>query len=364
MSAPVWPFDLHPALVTGAAALVLVYAAVGVVRAYALHRGVLDLPTARGSHTRPTPRGGGLGLVAGVLAAAVPALAHAGVPGTPLVAAVLAVLLVAAVGWVDDHRGAGVGARLAIHAAAAALVAGLAFAAAARGAAIWAHADGVVVRGAGSAAVVGACAWWAFWTVSAINVVNFMDGIDGIIGAQLAVFGLYAVTIGGPPAAPPVLLGSALCAGAVGFLAWNWSPARIFLGDVGSGAAGVLVVVLGLTMVVWADVSVPRAFLPLYPLFLDAAVTLVRRRRSGERITTPHRSHLYQRLANGPWSHARTAAVYAAAAGVGALVGWIGGRAPLVIGATLALAYVAAVPALGRLLERRAPWHAPRLAAG
>jgi UDP-N-acetylmuramyl pentapeptide phosphotransferase/UDP-N-acetylglucosamine-1-phosphate transferase len=76
--------------------------------------------------------------------------------------------------------------------------------------------------------------WWVFWTVSAINVVNFMDGIDGIIGAQLAVYGAY-VAAAAPAGSAAFVLGLTVAAAALGFLRWNWSPAAIFLGDVGSG---------------------------------------------------------------------------------------------------------------------------------
>jgi UDP-N-acetylmuramyl pentapeptide phosphotransferase/UDP-N-acetylglucosamine-1-phosphate transferase len=207
--------------------------------------------------------------------------------------------------------------------------------------------------------VVGAAAWWAFWTVSAINVVNFIDGIDGLVGAQLVVFGGY-VALAAPPASAARALGIAAAAASAGFLVWNWSPAKIFLGDVGSGAYGVVAVLAGVALLAATRMSLLQAFLPLAAVFLDATVTLVRRAREGARLTVAHRSHLYQRLANGPWSHAMTATVYAAAAVGGAFVGlaanseWVNAAGA---------AYVVGLAVVGSMLEHQyAPW--PRASTG
>ncbi len=315
-----------------------VYAAVGAVRAYALRRGVLDVPQARSSHDAPTPRGGGLGLLVGVVAFGGVAAHSAGIRGIVVLAATAAIAAVAAVGWWDDHRSISVRVRLSAHVAAALVIAVLA--------------DHAAVSG--RARVLG-FAWWAVWTVSAINVVNFMDGIDGIIGAQLLVYGAYVALVS-HAGEPAFGIGVTLAAGAAGFLCWNWSPARIFLGDAGSGPCGLLVVIAGLALLAGGGIALPRVYLPLYPLFLDATVTLWRRWRAGERVTTPHRSHLYQRLANGPWTHARTAVVFAAAAAAGAVVGVAGGRSSATSSTVLVSAYLIAVPFAARRLDRAAPW--------
>jgi Fuc2NAc and GlcNAc transferase len=328
------------------AAFVLSYVLVGGVRAYAIRAGVIDRPTDRSSHSVPTPRGGGLGLVAAFLLVVAIVGGARNQLTAPVGAVLLAVAAVAAVGWVDDRRSLAVWPRLATHISAGAIVAWLA---AASGAPPFADAP--------PPAALLAAAWWAFWSVSAINVVNFMDGIDGLIGSQIALFAA-SVAARAAPGSFAALFATALAAASAGFLPWNWAPAKVFLGDVGSGALGLAAVVAGLLLVAGGRANLVGAYLPLVPLFADATATIVRRARRGERLTEAHRSHLYQRLANGGWTHARVSAVYFAAAAVGAGVAisppWV--RGPLAAG------YVAAVIIAGLWLERRAPFP-PRRAA-
>ena len=271
------------AVATGLSALL-----VFLVRRHALLRGMLDRPNARSSHTVPTPRGGGLGLVLAFLTTV--AIVRGTSFGAAEIGAVIGVLVVAAIGWVDDHGGASVRARLAVHLTAGGLIVPLAWALPLFGLPMWACA-----------------AWWVFWTVAAINVVNFMDGIDGIIGLQTLVFGGY-VAFAGSPGGVAQTAGLALAGASVGFLVWNWSPARIFMGDVGSGALGVIVVAVGVFLMRDGRRDLVAAFAPLVPLFLDATLTLVARVRRGERLSDAHRTHLYQRLANGGLGHGRVAA--------------------------------------------------------
>jgi UDP-N-acetylmuramyl pentapeptide phosphotransferase/UDP-N-acetylglucosamine-1-phosphate transferase len=317
------------AAVTAIGAWVLV----GAVRWYALRRGVLDRPNERSSHTVPTPRGGGLGAVIALLAAGVAAALHAGVRPDAVALVAGAVAAVALVGWLDDHGGLSVRARLAVH-----LAAGVAVSLCA-----------AVARPAGDVLPTWAwAAWWVFWAISSINVVNFMDGIDGLIGSQLVLFGTYVATLGAAGSVARAL-GLLLAAASAGFLAWNWAPARIFLGDVGSGSLGLAAAVAGMAVVQRGEVSVVRAFLPLLPLFADAASTLVRRGLRGERVWSAHREHLYQRLANGPWSHAATSVAF----GLAALAGFPVGLALRGTGFGIGCAvYAAGVAALGLHLHR------------
>src|SRR4030095_8321384 len=90
-------------------------------------------------------------------------------------------------------------------------------------------------------------AWWIFCAVAAANVVNFIDGIDGLIGLTALVYGVFAAFVGSPGG---VAFGSglALAGAAAGFLVWNWNPARIFLGDVGSSAMGFVFVIVGVLL--------------------------------------------------------------------------------------------------------------------
>jgi UDP-N-acetylmuramyl pentapeptide phosphotransferase/UDP-N-acetylglucosamine-1-phosphate transferase len=205
--------------------------------------------------------------------------------------------LVATVGWVDDRRSLAIGPRLLAHLVSAAAVLPLA----------------VTLPVAGGLATGLGLLWWLFWGVSAINVVNFMDGIDGLIGLQLVILGIHFAVLGGESAGN-LLFAAALSGSALGFLWWNWAPARIFLGDSGSGALGLAAVVGGLLVLAGGRAGLVATFLPLFPIFLDATLTMIARARRGERLTEAHRSHLYQRLANGGWGHARVSVAYGLAA--------------------------------------------------
>jgi UDP-N-acetylmuramyl pentapeptide phosphotransferase/UDP-N-acetylglucosamine-1-phosphate transferase len=264
----------------------------------ARRRGLLDRPNERSSHATPTPRGGGLGLLLAVGLTLI-LTARPLVPDTGVILAALSVGLVATIGWIDDHGGASVRIRLMVHLAAGALLLPIALRAPMPTSVLLGPSVGGLLAGA----------WWVFWTVSAINVVNFIDGIDGHIGLQMTVYGLFVAFLA-VPSGGVRLAGLALAGASVGFLVWNWSPARIFMGDVCSGALGVLVVALGAALMAEGRVGFVAAFAPLAPIFLDAALTLVRRARRGERLSQAHRSHLYQRLANGGWGHARASLLF------------------------------------------------------
>jgi UDP-N-acetylmuramyl pentapeptide phosphotransferase/UDP-N-acetylglucosamine-1-phosphate transferase len=156
--------------------------------------------------------------------------------------------------------------------------------------------------------------------VSSINLVNFMDGINGLVASQVAVFAISIALF--PQAGSPVVFYAIALAGAcIGFLPWNFPRARIFLGDVGSGGLGYLVPLLALLVMRELGVDIVRAHLPLLPLYGDATWTILRRWRNGERLTTAHRSHLYQRLANGGLGHTVVTTIYTLVAIGGALVG-------------------------------------------
>jgi UDP-N-acetylmuramyl pentapeptide phosphotransferase/UDP-N-acetylglucosamine-1-phosphate transferase len=287
---------LLPAVVSAAAAFVLV----GVVRQTTLRHGVLDHPTDRSSHDVPTPRGGGVGLLIVALGMSTWRAAH---QFSPLLLIPLAgVTAVALVGWIDDRRGLGVRPRLAVHFAAA-------------------IGAGVLAAAGTSEPLIGAAIllWWAFWTVSSINLVNFMDGINGLVASQVAIFALSLAAFP-DPANSASFYSIAVAAACLGFLPWNFPRARIFLGDVGSGGLGYLLPILSLLAMRGQGIDFVQAHLPLLPLFGDATWTIVRRWRNGERVTTPHRSHLYQRLANGGLGHTRVTLIYAAGATCGALV--------------------------------------------
>lgn len=272
---------------------------VGAVRRYALHNAILDRPNHRSSHAIATPRGGGAGIVATILLMFAVATLGQSAMDWRLLLALLGIFPTAIAGWLDDQRGLTVAARLGAHLVSGLLLLPLA-----------------VAPGYGTAVALVLATGWIAATLCAINVVNFIDGVDGLIGLQGVVLGLHLATLGGL-SAPGALLGAAMAGACAGFLLWNWAPARIFLGDVGSGSLGVVGVIGGI--LVWQAGQWPflAIFLPLVPIFLDASVTMWRRARARERLSRAHRAHLYQRLANGGWGHARVAVLYGAAAGLG-----------------------------------------------
>ena len=245
----------------------------------------LDQPNERSLHVKPTPRTGGVGVMAGVMAGGV-LVALAGLGSLPLAVALSGAGGLALVGLVDDRLGLPARARLLVQVLVVALYLGLA------GPALpW-----------GGALVLGVGLVWMS------NLYNFMDGSDGLAGG-MALFGFSILALA---AAPAGQIGLALmCAGvaaaAAGFLVFNFHPARIFMGDVGSVPLGFLAGTLGLAG--WQAGAWPAWFpvLAFAPFILDASVTLLRRTLRGERVWQAHRSHYYQRLVQMGLGHRRTA---------------------------------------------------------
>jgi Fuc2NAc and GlcNAc transferase len=266
------------------------WALTGVVRRYALASGVLDVPGARSSHTAPVPRGGGLAIVAAFAGGLVLLVQLGTLPASLATALLGAGLPVAGVGFIDDHRSLGVCWRLSIHFVAAWWV--------------W------MVLGPDLNIPVGESLRWLLAAATVLglvwllNLFNFMDGIDGIAGIEaisVAVGGaLLGWLAGGQDAwLAPLLLGAAT----LGFLVWNWPPARIFLGDAGSGFLGLSLGVLALDAA-RARPSLLCGWAVLIAVFVaDASVTLLRRALRRERLALAHRSHTYQRLARRWGSH-------------------------------------------------------------
>lgn len=279
---------------------------VWLIRNLARARGLLDVPNARSSHARPTPRLGGLGILTVTLVVGGGWLATAGDARNGL--AVLAIgAAIALISLIDDLRGLPAALRLVAH-----LVAALAT---------------VMILGplAMSWPLEEALPGWVvagitvLWITGFLNAFNFMDGTDGIAGMQALVGAAAWAAIGWWLDAPAVVVLATVIAGAsAGFLTHNWSPATIFMGDVGSAFLGYLLAVLPLLMP--ARPTLWTAMLPLWPFVFDAAITLVRRWRRGEALMVAHRSHLYQRLTAADWTHAGVARLYGALAGLGAVV--------------------------------------------
>jgi len=256
-----------------------------------LRRGaVLDRPNERSLHVVPTPRGGGIAPVAIILVAWA-GLAAAGRLAPGLLLVLPGAILLAIVSWRDDRHGLSPGLRLLAQIAAVTL--GL----------LALPPAGRVFQGwlpAGLDAAAAAFCWLWF-----VNLFNFMDGIDGLAGSEAAAIGLGLMLFAGSGRGQDpglALLAAAIAGSALGFLVWNWAPARVFLGDVGSVPLGYLI---GFLLLDLAAAGAWKIALILPAYFLaDATITLVRRLLRGEAVWQPHRQHFYQRAVGRGLGHA------------------------------------------------------------
>ena len=270
-----WTYALAPAV---AVALALHWA-----RAAAWTRYLVDRPNERSLHVEPTPRIGGIALIAVSLAFV--ACAADG----PLAAIAACAFFLAVVSLVDDVRSLPVEVRLPAHLLAAA----------------------IAVLSLGAASALG---WWGALAAVAIawmaNLFNFMDGADGLAGG-MAVIGFGALALAASDAAL-MLAAMAIASASLGFLVHNFPPARVFMGDAGSVPLGFLAAALGVHGAASGEWPWWFPLLVFSPFIVDASVTLLRRLARGERIWKAHREHAYQRLVLSGWSRRRLAfAAYA-----------------------------------------------------
>ena len=266
----------------------------GRVRRFAVQRQLLDIPNERSSHTVATPRGGGVAIVLTTLVMFLALGVFDVTPWQDVLALVGGGALVALIGFLDDRASVAPRWRLLGHFVAAGWVIGC-------------------LNGLPALPLLGvplSFGWFGYvlatlFVVWLINLTNFMDGIDGMAGVEA-----IAVCVGGcllyVVAAPrthgwmaPLILAAAT----TGFLAWNWPPARIFLGDAGSGFLGLVMAAFALQ----AGWVLPRLFFAwiilLGVFIVDATVTLVRRVTDGEQFYVAHRHHAYQHAAQVLGTH-------------------------------------------------------------
>lgn len=255
-------------------------------RYYALRRNLLDQPGERRSHGVATPRGGGIAIVLTLLLAVVAGAFYWPQARTTLLVFGLGLALVAGIGWWDDHRPLPAVRRLLVHVVAASLLAGL----------VW-NATGNPWQAALA----------LLFTTSLINIWNFMDGINGIATTQAILAGAaFALVLPGSLA----LAGVVLALACLGFLPFNFPRARIFMGDVGSGALGYAVAALVCLASVATTVSWLLLLVPLTAFLVDAGFTLLARMLSGQRWMEPHTQHLYQRAVKGGATHTSVTGMY------------------------------------------------------
>ncbi|MBY6280256.1 MraY family glycosyltransferase [Stenotrophomonas maltophilia] len=277
-----------PWLVMGALLALALLSAVltWAARSYALRQQLMDQPGERRSHSVATPRGGGIAIVISLLVTAAVAI-WAWPESTPTVlVASLGLVLVAGIGWWDDHKPLPAMRRLLVHFIAAALLAGL-------------------VKVNGGSWLLAALV--LLFTASLINIWNFMDGINGIAASQavVAMLGLAPV-LPWPYSLAAVALGLAC----LGFLPFNFPRARIFMGDVGSGALGYAVAAVLALASVRTDINWILLLVPVSPFLVDAGFTLLARIISGQRWMEPHTQHVYQRAVQAGASHPQVTGMY------------------------------------------------------
>jgi Fuc2NAc and GlcNAc transferase len=269
-------------LIPGAAVLSLLLTAG--LRRYALSKSLMDVPNARSSHSVPTPRGGGVSIVVVFLVALFLLTGTQLVSLTTMAALAGAGVIIAVIGFMDDHGHIAARWRLLGHFAAA----------------IWAligfgGLPPIDVFGTMLNLGIVGHVLAAFYLVWMLNLYNFMDGIDGIASVEAltaccSASLLYALTGFSDLIWAPLVLAAAVA----GFLYWNFPPARIFMGDAGSGFLGIILGLLSL-QAAWASPQLFWAWLILLGVFIvDATFTLIRRLVRGDKVYEAHRSHAYQ----------------------------------------------------------------------
>lgn len=268
---------------------ILSFIATYIARAIALKMNVVDVPGRRSSHKVPTPRGGGIAFVSSWFIGIIYEHLFWNSMPDELFRALMAGIIIVIIGLVDDVWNVKPGIRLIVQVLAALL--GIYF----LGGLQKLDLGFMVIENIyilSGLAVIG-----IIW---AINLFNFIDGIDGYLGSEI-VFIAIAISI--------ICLNSiVLLLGAVtlGFLIWNWQPAKIFMGDVGSTLLGFNIAILAIyfqnadksSLVIWLIIT--------SVFWFDATLTLLRRIRNREKLSQAHKKHAYQRIVQAGFSHQKT----------------------------------------------------------
>lgn len=275
---------------------------------------LVDLPNRRSAHALPTARGAGAAIVLTTLiASCVAAYRWPELAFRILCGVMVPSLVIAVVGIMDDIRPLPAVVRLAIQGAVAATMT-----------AILGPLPGIELPGMPVVAF-GIFAWplTIIWIVGLINAFNFMDGADGMAGLGALVVGLSMAVVGYKVGAlAPMMVAVFAAAAAGGFLVFNWQPARVFMGDVGSGFLGA---VFAAVPVLVRDSLIETAFVPmamaLWPYVYDPFVSVFRRLWNGKNPLEPHREFFFHRLVRSGVSHAWVSLLYGALSAAGGVVG-------------------------------------------
>lgn len=285
-------------LIAGSLSLILASALVPIVRRLALSHGMVDLPGQGRAHRSPTPRLGGVAVVAAVILAALLAF-----PQLDIVLLVVAALLVALLGLVDDLRSVNPRTKLVVE----------------TGAALAAYSAGSRIELLGNPFDI---VLTVIWLVALTNAYNFLDNMDGcaatVVGVTGALLVAAAVLEGNPLVA---VLAASIVGAALGFGVYNWHPAKIFLGDVGSLFLGFLLAALALRLSFGGGPRLAGVILLAAPALLDMTLVIVSRRRAGQAVYIGGTDHTSHRLAKIgvpiPWVSASLAAFTLVAGSIG-----------------------------------------------
>jgi UDP-GlcNAc:undecaprenyl-phosphate/decaprenyl-phosphate GlcNAc-1-phosphate transferase len=341
------------------------------VKRFATRIGAIDRPAERKLHTVPTPTMGGLAMWVGFLVAMVasrflPFFDAVNETAAEPVAAVVTCTLMVGLGAIDDRRGTSALAKLT----AQIFIAGILVLLGVQLAYFVLPGEGLAILGADEAVPLT-----VLWVVACANAINLVDGLDGLAAGMVAIaattFFIYLISGGGDPSetASVAALLSAITVGiCLGFLPWNFHPARIFMGDTGSMLLGMLVAIAtiagvgndpappdrGEVAVIALPLLVPLLVLAIP--FLDVLLAIVRRTRKGLGIAHADKEHIFHRLMDIGHGHRQTVLLMylwtALFCGASLAIGVIDGR--LLAGAIVAAALVLfLVTALPRFLERR-----------
>lgn len=279
-----WLTDVLPGMVVFGVSFLLT----GEIRRLALSRELLDIPNHRSSHSQPIPRGGGVAIVIAFTLGLVGCFFLDWVSGRQLAAMAGGGLVVAAIGFADDCRHVPARWRLLVHFLAV----------------------GFGLYCQGGPGIFGDYGWFGYAgavvaLVWLLNLFNFMDGIDGLAAMEAstvaggAIVLLFFCSVQGNE----TRLLAIFCAASAGFLVWNWPPAKIFMGDAGSGFLGYMLGMLAVRSSISEALS-PWVWVILLAFFIvDATVTLVSRIVAGEAWAEAHCSHAYQSAARRYRSH-------------------------------------------------------------
>lgn len=270
----------------------------GRFRRYALEQRIVDVPNYRSSHAVATPRGGGVAIVQVTLVTLVVLGVNGTLPWSGLIGLVGGGAAVAVIGFLDDLHGMTARRRLVGHFVAAVWVLGWLGGLPP----LWTMGNRLDLGWFGNALGV-------IYVVWILNLTNFMDGIDGIAGIETITVCMSGVLILRvvEPGAISWLAPLVLAAATLGFLVWNWPPAKIFLGDAGSGFLGLMLAAFSV-QASWERSALFWSWVILLGVFIvDATVTLIRRLFGGEKVYKAHRDHAYQHAAQQLAAHSTVA---------------------------------------------------------